>query len=56
MLGLFILCLVFPEVLLLSAGLNRGYDRIKEKIRTVRQHRNGTQRNIQHHKHKSKAA
>lgn len=56
MLGLFILCLVFPAVLLLSAGLNRGYDWIKEKFRTVRQHRNGTRRNIQHHKHKSKAA
>lgn len=56
MLGLFILCMVFPAVLLLSVGLNRGYDRVKEKFRTVRQHRNGTQRNIQHHKRKSKVA
>ena len=56
MLGLFIICMVFPAVLLLSVGLNRGYDRVKEKFRTVRQHRNGTQRNIQHHKHKSNVA
>ncbi len=30
MLGLFILYMVFPAVLLLSAGLNRGYDWIKK--------------------------